>query len=330
MSYPLFFLLTFSLAFVLTAVGTRILLPILRRRHVGQRILEIGPAWHKAKEGTPTMGGLGFIAATCLSLFVAGGLYAERLPALFWRPLLLTLLFALANATVGIADDMTKLRRKQNEGLTPSQKLILQITFAVAYLLLMRLYGHIDTGLYIPYFNTVWELGGIYYFFCVLLSVGMINCVNLSDGVDGLCSVTSLALGAFFAVAATRLGEVPAFLTATAMIGAALGFLIFNRHPARIFMGDTGSLFLGSLGVGCAFLLGNPLILLVAGGVFAFEGASVILQVIYYKLTKRRLFRMAPFHHHLERCGWRENRIVLLFLLASLLLSVIALPGVGW
>ncbi len=329
MSYALFFLLTFSLTFVLTAVATRILLPILRRHHVGQRILEIGPAWHKTKEGTPTMGGLGFILATCFSLLVAGALYAEKLPALFWRPLLLTLLYALANATVGIADDMTKYRRKQNEGLTPRQKLILQVTFSAAYLLLLRLYGHIDTSLYIPYLNTVWELGGLYYFFAIFLSVGMVNCVNLSDGVDGLCSVTSLALGAFFSVVATRLGEVPAFLSATAMTGAALGFLLFNRHPARIFMGDTGSLFLGSLGVGCAFLLGNPLILLVAGGVFAFEGASVILQVAYYKLTKRRLFRMAPFHHHLEKRGWRENSIVLLFLIVSLILSVIAFPGVG-
>ncbi len=329
MSYVLFFLLTFSLTFVLTVTATRVLLPVLRRHHVGQRILEIGPAWHKTKEGTPTMGGLAFILATSLSLLIAGGLYARSLPAMFWRPLLLTFLYALANATVGIADDMTKFRRKQNEGLTPSQKLILQVTFTAAYLFLLRLYGHIDTDLYIPFLDTVWEMGGLYYAIALFLSVGIVNCVNLSDGVDGLCSSVSLILGAFFAIAATRLGEGTALLAATAMVGASLGFLLFNRHPARIFMGDTGSLFLGSLAVGCAFLLGNPLILLIAGGLFVFEGVSVVLQVLYYKLTKKRLFRMAPFHHHLEKCGWRENSIVLLFLCIGLVLAVLALMGVG-
>ena len=329
MSFVLFFLLTLTLTFVASVTLTRILLPILRRHHIGQKILEIGPAWHMSKEGTPTMGGLAFVPAILLSLLVTGGLYASHLPPLFWRPLLLTLLYALANAIVGLADDSTKLRHGKNEGLTPSQKLVLQITFAAAYIALLRLYGHIDSGIYIPYLNRVLDLGVFYYPFAVTLAVGMVNCVNLSDGIDGLCTSVSIVLGAFFAVAATILAEQTALLAATAVMGAALGFLLFNRHPAKIFMGDTGSLFLGAMAVGCAFLLQNPLIVLIGGGVFVFEGISVVMQIGWYKLTKKRIFRMAPFHHHLEKCGMSETRIVLLFVLAAILLAAVALPGIG-
>ena len=235
MSFVLLFLLTFFLTLTLTVTLIRILLPILRHHHVGQRILEIGPAWHSKKEGTPTMGGLAFLLSTTLSLAVSGALYASSLPSLFWRPILLTVLYAISCAAVGIVDDMTKFRRSQNEGLTPLQKLTLQVTCAAAYVALLHLYGHLDTDLYIPYVNTVLELGGLYYFFAILLAVGMVNFVNLSDGIDGLCASLSLVMGAFFAIAATRLSEEAAMLTATAMIGASLGFLFFTRHPARLF-----------------------------------------------------------------------------------------------
>lgn len=328
MSFVLLFLLTFFLTLTLTVALIRILLPILKRHHVGQKILEIGPAWHSSKEGTPTMGGLAFLLSTTLSLTVSGILYAEGLPVLFWRPILLTVLYALSSAAVGIVDDLTKFKRSQNEGLTPLQKLVLQVTFAAAYIALLHLYGHLDTDLYIPYFNTVVELGALYYLFAIVLAVGMVNFVNLSDGIDGLCASVSLVLGAFFAIAATLLGEESAMLTATAMIGAALGFLFFNRHPARLFMGDTGSLFLGGLAVGCAFLLEMPLILPIAGFVFVLEGISVVLQVAIFKLTGKRLFRMAPFHHHLEKCGLSENGIVILFSLAGAASAIIALLGV--
>ena len=329
MSFVFLFLLTFSLTFVLTVTLTRIFLPFLRRHHVGQRILEIGPSWHRPKEGTPTMGGIAFILAALLSLLLTGGLLSTRLPALFWRPLLFSFLYALANAAIGTLDDLTKFRRSQNAGLSPTEKLVLQITFSVAYIALLRIYGYIDTSLYIPYFNTVWELGYGYYIFAVLLSVGMVNFVNLSDGIDGLASTTALIVGAFFAAAATYLAEATALLTATAMMGACLGFLLFNRHPARIFMGDTGSLFLGAMAIGCAFLLGNPLIVLIAGIFYVLEGASVILQVGWFKLTGTRLLRMAPLHHHLERCGWSETGIVLFFSALSLLGAILAAFGIG-
>ena len=329
MPFVFLFLVTFSLTVTLTALLVRLLLPLLRRYHVGQKILEIGPAWHRSKEGTPTMGGLAFIIAAILSLTVGGAFLAETLPLLFWRPLLLTALYAVANAAVGGVDDLTKFRKSRNEGLTPVQKLVLQIALAAAYIALLRLYGYIDTSLYIPYLNTVVELGYAYDLIAILLAVGFVNFVNLSDGVDGLASSTSLVLAAFFAAAAAYLGESPALLLAATMMGACLGFLFFNRHPAKLFMGDTGSLFLGGMAVGCGFLLGNPLLLFVAGGVFVLEGVSVILQVAWYKATGKRLFLMAPFHHHLEKRGFSENKIVLLFVFLGIIAALLAIPGLG-
>ena len=327
MSYTFLFLLTFALTLTLTITAIRILLPILTRRHLGQRILEIGPAWHRSKEGTPTMGGLSFVISCFISLAVAGALLFSNLPPLFWRPMLLTLLFALGNAAIGAVDDLSKFRKKQNEGLSPSQKLILQFSVAGAYIALLQLYGYLDTTVYIPYLDVAWDLGLIYYLPATLLAVGMVNFFNLTDGIDGLAASNGLIYAAFFAVAATLLDEAPTMLLATAMMAACLGFLFFNRHPARIFMGDTGSLFLGGMGVGCGFLIANPLLILVVGGVFLLEGISVILQVGFYKMTGRRLFLMAPLHHHLEKRGMCEEKIVLFFALLGLAFGLIAIPG---
>ena len=321
------FLLTFALTLVLTVTLIRILLPMLKRRHIGQKILEIGPAWHRPKEGTPTMGGVSFVIASFFALLIVGALLANALPPLFWRPLLFTFLYALCNAAIGLIDDMTKFQRAQNEGLTPTQKLILQISLSTLYLTLLRVYGYVDTSVYIPYLDTVWELSYLFYPMAIILSVGMVNCVNLSDGIDGLAASTALIYAAFFSVAATLLSEPTAMLLATAMMGTSLGFLFFNRHPAHLFMGDTGSLFLGGMAVGCGFLIGNPLLIIVTGAVYVFEGISVLLQVFYYKLTKKRLFLMAPFHHHLEKCGYGENKIVLLFVLAASLFAALAAFG---
>ena len=323
------FLLAFFISLVLTVTFTRILLPFLRRYHIGQQILEIGPAWHRQKEGTPTMGGLAFVAATGITLFLGWALLSTSLPELLLRPLILTVLYAMGNAIIGSVDDLTKFRRSQNEGLTPPQKLLLQVTLAAAYIALLHLYGYIDTSFYIPYIDLVIDVGYAYYPLALLLAVGVVNFVNLTDGIDGLAASTTLVFAAFFAVAAAFLSEPPALLVATAMMGACLGFLFFNRHPAKLFMGDTGSLFLGGMAVGCAFLIDNPLLVLVAGGVFVWEGISVVLQVIYFKLTGKRLFRMAPFHHHLERCGWSENQIVLLFVAFGLLFALVAAGGLG-
>lgn len=329
MSFVFLFLLYFALSLVLTITFTRILLPFLLRHHVGQKILEIGPAWHSAKEGTPTMGGLAFVFSAGITVLTGGVLLAQEIPTVFFRPLVLTTLYALGNAAIGSVDDLTKFRKAQNEGLTPLEKLILQVSLATAYISLLSMYGYLDASFYIPYFNLVVDLGYAYYPLAVILAVGVVNFVNLTDGIDGLASSTTLVLAAFFAIAACYLSEASALLVATTVMGACLGFLFFNRHPAKLFMGDTGSLFLGGMVVGCAFLLGNPLLVLIAGGVFLIEGLSVILQVFFFKLTGKRLFRMAPFHHHLERCGWSENRIVLFFLLLGIMFSLLAAPGVG-
>ncbi len=325
MSPLILFTVTFAFTFFLSAAGMHFLLPLLRARHVGQKILEIGPAWHKAKEGTPTMGGLSFVAATLISLFLSRFLVFDGEPAFFLRPVLLSFLYALANAFVGTVDDLTKFRKKENEGLTPGQKIALQITFAAAYLALMRLYGHIDTGFYLPFFNVVLDLGFAYYFFAMILCVGTVNCVNLTDGVDGLCASVSLVAGAAFAVFGVMVKDDGTLLLASLQMGACLGFLLYNRHPARVFMGDTGSLFLGGLFVGCGFCSGNPLLILLIGGFYIFEGVSVVLQVFCFKLTGRRLFRMAPFHHHLEKGGWSENAIVLLASAVTVIAGVAAL-----
>ncbi len=323
------FLLIFLLSLLLTVVGLRFLLPFLKRRHVGQKILEIGPAWHRPKEGTPTMGGIAFIAAAIPSVIVGCLLLAADRPPLFLRALILTFLYALCNAAVGCVDDLTKFRKEQNEGLTPRQKLVLQVTFAAAYLFLMRLYGYLDTSVYLPFLNRVWDLGYFYYFCAMILAVGAVNCVNLSDGVDGLAATLSLLVSGFFAYAAVIADDGGTLLFAASTMGGCLGFLFYNFHPAKIFMGDTGSLFLGAVLVGCAFSIGNPLILLLCGAVFIFEGVSVVLQVLVFKLTHRRLFRMAPFHHHLEKCGWSEIRIVATLGGATLLCCVLAALGLA-
>ena len=322
------FLCGFLAALFLTVLFMRLLLPILRRRHVGQRILEIGPSWHSVKEGTPTMGGLSFLGGILLSVMIAYILLIKVTSTLFLRPLIFAFLYALLTAFVGLIDDLTKFRKKQNEGLTPSQKIVLQIAFAAAYLALLRIYGYIDTAFYIPYFNTVVDFGLSYYFFALILCVGTVNCVNLTDGIDGLCSTVTLIVGAFFALAAATLSNESTLVLSAAIMGGCLAFLFFNRHPAKVFMGDTGSLFLGGTVVGCAFTLDSPLLLLIVGLPYLFEGVSVILQVGYYKLTKKRLFRMAPFHHHLEKCGWSEGRIVTAFALGTVLLGFLAFFGV--
>lgn len=327
MPFIFLFLLTFSITFVLTLLLIRLLLPLLRHRHLGQKILEIGPAWHSAKEGTPTMGGLAFVISALLALALSGGMLYKALPALFWRPLLLTGLYALGNAAIGMIDDLTKFRKNQNEGLSPSQKLFLQFSIAALYLVLLRYFGYIDSTLFIPYLSITAELGYFYDLLAILLLVGFVNFANLTDGIDGLASSVSLVYGAFFAIAAAVMKDTPVLLLATALVGASLGFLCFNRHPALLFMGDTGSLFLGAMAIGCAFLLGNPLLSVIVGGVYILEGVSVILQVGYYKLTKKRLFRMAPIHHHLERCGWKENQIVLFFTFLGLVLALVAFWG---
>lgn len=323
------------LTFVLTVLFSRIVIPILKSHKMGQKILEIGPRWHKSKEGTPTMGGIAFIfamtavmAAVIIIMTVCNG----EVPI----ALTLTFIYALACGFVGCIDDSAKLRKKQNEGLTALQKLILQIVMAASYTAGLVYFGCIGSSLYIPYFN-VWieDLGIIYYAFVVFMLVGVDNAVNLTDGIDGLASSVTAAVSVFFVVVAfTKFGEVPAIegelgVLGASMIGATLGFLVYNWNPARVFMGDTGSLFLGALVMGGALMMDNPLIVIVYGLIYILETLSVMIQVGYFKLTHgKRFFKMAPIHHHFEKCGWREVEIVIIFTFVTAVFCVLAYFGI--
>ncbi|MFA5561092.1 MAG: phospho-N-acetylmuramoyl-pentapeptide-transferase [Eubacteriales bacterium] len=322
------YLLTLLAVFALTLVMTRALIPRLRALKMGQRILEIGPRWHKDKEGTPTMGGLSFLFAVLVVSALMYALYAPYTPTADLLPLALTLLYAFANSAVGIADDLTKVKKRQNEGLHAWQKILLQSVFAAAYLALLFLYDIISTELPLPFTNVVLDLGPFYFPFAFLLLIGTVNCANLTDGVDGLASSVAMVIGGFFSYVAFQSGHVALMVLGACMLASALAFLIYNYHPARIFMGDTGSLFLGALAVGCAFIIDSPLIIVLCGAVYFIEGLSVILQVLYFKLSGgRRLFLMAPIHHHLEKLGWHEEKVVSVLTMLSILLAVIAYFG---
>jgi phospho-N-acetylmuramoyl-pentapeptide-transferase len=320
------------LAFVLTAVISHFLIPVLASRKMGQKILEIGPRWHKSKEGTPTMGGIAFlITAAVLGIGLSVYLCIVK-GAKETAPFIMTVALALASGLIGIIDDSAKLRKAQNEGLTAAQKFLLQLLIGGLYLLGMSLFGGLTTTLAILYFGLSLDLGFVYYPVALLLIVGIMNAVNLTDGIDGLASSITAVVGIFFAVCAFLAADavlVNLSFIAAIMIGVCLGFLVYNFYPARVFMGDTGSLFLGGLAVGAAFLLNNPLIIVVCGFIYICETASVMLQVGYFKLTHgKRLFKMAPIHHHFEKCGWSEVKIVLVFTTITIAMCVLAWFGI--
>ena len=311
--------------FIVTALILRFLIPKLKSLKMGQKILDIGPRWHKSKEGTPTMGGISFIIAitAAVAVYVAVKLFGgcdikDQLPLIF------TFGLALLNGLIGIFDDSVKLTKKQNEGISASQKLILQILVAAIYLVGMRAFGFISTALYLPFIGIELELGIFYYIFAIILIVGIVNSANLTDGIDGLVSSVSHIIMAFFAFCAFRLGSEGLGVISGAAMGGCLGFLVYNSHPARVFMGDTGSLFLGGMTVGAAFMMGSPLIIVLAGLIFIIEAMSDIIQVLYYKKTKKRFFKMAPIHHHFEKCGWSEVKVVTVFTLFTLVMCLIA------
>lgn len=323
-----YFLAALILTFAITAIAARILIPKLKSMKLGQQILDIGPRWHKSKEGTPTMGGISFIIASLITFLLLCALliFTENTEGLVKA--VIVILFALANGAIGVVDDLTKFKNHRNEGLTATQKYLLQLISAGLFLAAFKLWGGLTTELVIPYLNVSLELGIFYYIFAILLITGIVNAVNLTDGIDGLASSVTLALGAFFAVAAFALGNVSTAVVSAITMGACLGFLVYNFYPARVFMGDTGSLFLGGLSVGMAFMINNPLIIVIVGIVYICEAVSVILQVGFYKLTKKRLFKMAPIHHHFEKCGWSELKIVGVFSLVTVIAGVLAYFGI--
>ncbi len=332
MNYKLLSVAALIITFALTVIISKKLIPILKSRKMGQKILDIGPRWHKSKEGTPTMGGIAFIipvmlvGAICsVFLWIWDG-HESALPFVF------TLALGLAGGLIGCVDDSAKLRNKRNEGLTAAQKFLLQLVAAALYLLGMSLVCKTGTSIYIPFVDYDLELGIGYYIISMILICGMLNSVNLTDGIDGLASSVTLVVGIFFVAAGliTGIPEGSLLSLGAVIIGACGGFLVYNLNPARVFMGDTGSIFLGGLVVGGAFMMNNPLIIVVCGLVYIIETASVMLQVLYFKATHgKRLFKMAPIHHHFEKCGWSENKIVMVFTVVTVILSALALLGLN-
>ncbi len=323
-----YFITALALTFALTAIFARILIPKLRGMKMGQKILDIGPRWHKNKEGTPTMGGICFIAAAII-VFAGVAIFANINGAgEGLTTAVIVMLFALANGAIGIVDDLTKFKNHRNEGLTAAQKYLLQLISAGLFLAALKLTGNITTEFALPFTDISLDLGIFYYIISILLITGIVNAVNLTDGIDGLASSVTLALGAFFAVVGFIVPALPTVLVSAITMGACLGFLVYNFYPARVFMGDTGSLFLGGLAIGMAYMINEPLIIVIVGIVYICEAASVMLQVGYYKLTKKRLFKMAPIHHHFEKCGWSELKIVGVFSLVTVIAGVIAYFGI--
>ena len=299
------------------------LIPVLKSKKMGQPILEIGPRWHKNKEGTPTMGGISFIAASlavgtplCIYFGVTKGTASVA-------PFILTLTYGVLCGMTGAIDDLAKLRKKQNEGLKAWQKLALQILCAVLYVTGLAVFCGVTTTLRIPFLNVSVDLGIWYYIIAVILLAGVDNSVNLNDGIDGLCSGITLVIAVFFGLAAFFKGDgdnTSLAMMSSLIVGGAAGFLVYNFYPARVFMGDTGSL----------FFAGSPLIIVIAGLVYIIETVSVILQVAYFKLTHgKRLFKMAPIHHHFEKCGFSEIKIVVTFTAATALLCLAAWFGLN-
>ncbi len=325
--------LALVMAFITAVIVGRFYVPWLKKIKAGQEIKENGPTWHMSKSGTPTMGGVIFISACTLVCLTVG--FDSMRRGDFTH--IFVLLFALVFGAIGFLDDWEKLRKKQNLGLSAKAKFLLQLVAALVFVLLLRRMGYISTHLYIPFWNTeVYIPEVIYFILAAFIIVGTVNAVNITDGVDGLASGTSIPVCLFFAAVSFLWGDkyMALGIFASALLGGLMGFLVYNFNPAKVFMGDTGSLFLGGAIAALAFAYDMPLILITLGIIYIIETLSDIIQVTYFKLTHgKRVFKMAPFHHHLEMGGWtgkkwKEKELFALFTSISLVFAIISFIGV--
>ena len=302
-------------AFIVCALLGPVLIPYLHKLKFGQSIRECGPASHMKKSGTPTMGGLMMLAALVLALFWGK----------FTPHVLIALVLTVGHAIIGFIDDYIKVVMKRNLGLTAKQKFLLQFILAGAYVYFAETHLQ-DTSLWVPLLNITVDFGWAYYALAFILLVGTTNAVNLTDGLDGLVSFVSIPVTLAFAFIAYMQGMLDVSGFALGLTGACVGFLLFNRHPAQVFMGDTGSLALGGGVAALALLTHTELLLVIIGGIYVAEATSVIIQVGYFRMTGgKRFFRMAPLHHHFELGGWNEVKVVQVFTLVSVLLSAVGL-----
>lgn len=320
------FIISFVLAFAVSAALGRVLIPWLRALKAGQSIKEIGPVWHMAKQGTPTMGGIMFIIGIFVAILAVG-----------WQDFrngdfgaLFVYLFALVFGAIGFFDDYMKVKHHKNEGLTAPQKFLLQLAAAIAFTVLLRYTGYLTPDLYIPFANVSFQIPWvIYMIFAAFVMVGTVNAVNITDGVDGLATGVTMPVALFYLAVSVLWEATELGVFSAALFGGLCAFLLYNFHPAKVFMGDTGSLFLGGAVCGLAFALDMPLILILVGIVYLLETLSDIIQVTYYKLTHgKRIFRMAPLHHHFEMGGWSEEKLFGVFTAATVIACLLAFFGV--
>lgn len=305
----------FLIAFLVTVITGPLIIRWLISLKFGQSILEIGPNWHKNKQGTPTMGGLMFILGIVLASVVC------LRDSKAW----IVLITALCFGAIGFYDDYIKVAKKRNLGLTSKQKFLLQLVVAIGLVVAAEVLDGEGTAILIPFTQRELSLGWIYYPFILFVILGTENSVNLTDGIDGLAAGITTIVMLFMAGMSWQYNQEGMMLLCLCIVGGCLGFLVYNRYPAKVFMGDTGSLFLGGAVSACAVVLRQPLLLLLIGFIYFAETLSVILQVASYKATKKRIFKMAPIHHHFEMCGWSEKKIVLVFCSITVLLCGIAL-----
>lgn len=305
------------IGFLLSTVIGLILVPILRKKKLGQRISSYVGENHKKKEGTPTMGGIIFVLATIITIL--GLILAKKLE--LTTNLLIVMFVFVGYALIGFLDDFLSLKRKKNEGLTTMQKLFLQLLIAIGFFYLYMNNGG-ETVLHIARIGLYIDMGWLYGLFILFVLIGASNAVNLTDGLDGLAGGLSVIAFLAFSLISIVVGDVEIGMFTFVLVGSLIGFLIFNTHPAKIFMGDTGSLALGGVIAAIAILSHREGTLLVVSGVFVIETLSVILQVIWMFIFKKKLFLMTPLHHHFEKLGWQEQDIVKLFWVVGLLLTM--------
>lgn len=332
-------LLAIVISFTTTALIGKKLIPYLHKLKYGQTILDIGPLWHKNKQGTPTMGGITFIIGIVLAILICVPMYHWSTSGAIFKmtetPVMVAMVIsglsmAVCFGMIGFIDDYIKVVKKRNLGLTVTQKLILQFCSAIIYLFSIYLVKKINgsthlTTTTIPFVGT-WNLGFLYWPMMAVLIVGFVNATNLTDGIDGLDASVTFFAALVMMIVTTCMNMIGLSISAAALAGGCLGFLVWNYHPAKVFMGDTGSLFLGGMLCALAFGCDMPILLIIVGLVYILEMFSVMWQIFYFKITHgKRFFKMSPLHHHLEMSGWSESKICIVFSLVEIILGVITI-----
>ena len=313
------FIISILSAFVLALAGGPIFIPLLRRLKFGQNVRSDGPQSHLKKTGTPAMGGLIFLLVTVIVCLV----FSKD------KDMLLVLASTLLFGLIGFADDYIKIVKKRSLGLRAWQKIVAQLIVALLLTFVAAGINQVGTAILIPFTGKFLDLGMMYMPFVIFIIIGTVNSVNLTDGLDGLAGGITVVVMGFFSVVALVSKNVGILVFCGALIGALLGFLRFNSHPAQVFMGDTGSLALGGAVASLAVITRLPIFLAIIGAVYVAETVSVIIQVVYFKTTKgKRFFKMTPLHHHFELSGWAESKVVSVFTIAAIILCLIGLLAI--